>query len=51
MQAFGLTDIGKIRQLNQDYIFVSKESIGNPQRTVPNRQMGENVDSRKEQSY
>ena len=29
MQAFGLTDIGKIRQLNQDYIFVSKESIGN----------------------
>lgn len=29
MKAFGMTDIGKIRKTNQDYLFISEDAVGN----------------------
>ena len=32
MKAFGITDIGKTRKTNQDYLFISEDAVG----TLPN---------------
>ena len=32
MKAFGITDIGKARKTNQDYLFISEDAVG----TLPN---------------
>lgn len=29
MKAFGMTDIGKVRKTNQDYLFISEDAVGN----------------------
>ena len=40
MKSFGMTDIGRKRKVNQDYLFFSDEPIGCPQSLHCSRRNG-----------